>query len=70
MAHRRGIAKVAQHTTVIKDTTVVTVDRNDTIHYDAAVAIEDGRIAAVGSIADIVARFPGARGSRRQPARW
>ena len=51
---------MAQHTTVIKDTTVVTVDRDDTIHYDAAVAIKDGRIAAVGPSREIVARFPGA----------
>ena len=59
MAHERGIVEVAQRTTVIKDATVVTVDRDDTIHYDAAVAIEDGRIAAVGPSRDIVARFPG-----------
>jgi 5-methylthioadenosine/S-adenosylhomocysteine deaminase len=60
MAHRRGTAKVAQHTTVIKDTTVVTIDRDDTILYDAAVAIKDGRVASVGPSREIVARFPGA----------
>ena len=67
MAHR-GHREVAQHTIVIKDATVVTVDRDDTIHYDAAVAIEDGRIAAVGPSREIVARFPGAHavdGSRQ-----
>ena len=51
---------MAQHITIIKDTTVVTVDRDDTIHYDAAVAIQDGRIAAVGPSREIAARFPGA----------
>lgn len=45
---------------VIRDAIVVTVDPNDTIHYGAAVAIKDGRIAAVGPTADIVERFPGA----------
>jgi len=51
---------VAQHTTVIKDTTVVTIDRDDTILYDAAIAIKDGRVASVGPSREIVARFPGA----------
>jgi 5-methylthioadenosine/S-adenosylhomocysteine deaminase len=50
---------VAQHT-VIANTTVVTVDPDDTVHYDAAVAIADGRIVAVGPSADIVARCSGA----------
>src|SRR5215207_7749334 len=47
-------------TTVIRDTIVVTVDPNDTIHYDAAVAVDDGRILAVGPTVVIVARYPGA----------
>jgi 5-methylthioadenosine/S-adenosylhomocysteine deaminase len=51
---------VAQDTTVIRDTTVVTVDRADTIHYGAAVAIQGARIAAVGPSHEIVARFPDA----------
>src|SRR5689334_18499581 len=46
--------------TVIRDTIVVTVDPADTIHYDAAVAIDGGRVMAVGPSNDIVARFPGA----------
>ena len=43
--------------TVIADTIVVTVDAEDAIHYDAAVAIEDGKIAAVGHSADIRSRY-------------
>ena len=43
---------------VIRDTTVVTVDRNDTIHHNAAVAVEGGRIVAVGPSAEIAARQP------------
>src|ERR1044072_5665684 len=46
--------------TVIRDAIVVTVDPKDTIHYDAAVAIDGDRIAAVGPSADSVARYPGA----------
>ena len=46
--------------TVLTDTTVVTVDPHVTIHYDVAIAVADGRIAAIGSSREIVARFPGA----------
>jgi len=35
-------------------------DRLDTIHHDAAVAVRNGRIAAVGPSREIVARFPSA----------
>jgi 5-methylthioadenosine/S-adenosylhomocysteine deaminase len=52
----RGVAM----TTLIGDTTVVTVDRDDTIHHNAAVAVEGGRIVAVGPSEEIAARFPGA----------
>jgi len=45
---------------VIKDTILVTVDPNDAIHYGAAIAIENGRIAALGSTTDILARYPSA----------
>jgi 5-methylthioadenosine/S-adenosylhomocysteine deaminase len=38
----------------------VTVDSDDRVHYDAAIAIENGRIAALGPAADIVARYPDA----------
>ena len=45
---------------VIKDTILVTVDPNDAIHYGAAIAIENGRIAALGPTTDILARYPSA----------
>ena len=48
---------MASDTTIITDTTVVTVDANDSIHYDAAVAVQGGRIVALGPSQDIVARF-------------
>ena len=44
--------------TLITDATVVTVDAADTIHYDAAIAIVDDRIAAIGPTDVIAARFP------------
>src|SRR6185437_11584381 len=50
----------ASMATVIWGTTVVTVDPQDSIHYDAAVAVEDGRITAIGPTSEIVARFAGA----------
>ena len=34
--------------TIIHDTTIVTVDDGDTIAREAALVVEDGRIAAVG----------------------
>ncbi|MBN9487423.1 MAG: amidohydrolase family protein [Alphaproteobacteria bacterium] len=43
---------------VIRNATVVTVDADDTIHYDAGLAVEGGRIAAIGPSDAIVARFP------------
>jgi 5-methylthioadenosine/S-adenosylhomocysteine deaminase len=46
--------------TVIKDTILVTVDPQDAIHYDAAIAVENGRIAALGPTAEILACYPGA----------
>jgi 5-methylthioadenosine/S-adenosylhomocysteine deaminase len=46
--------------TVIHNATLVTVDSDDTILYEASLAIEGGRIVAVGSSADIAAQFPGA----------
>ena len=57
---QQTIQSTIQDTLIIEDTTVVTVDRLDTIHHDAAVAVRNGRIAAVGPSRDIVARFPGA----------
>ncbi|MDB5411796.1 MAG: 5-methylthioadenosine/S-adenosylhomocysteine deaminase [Rubritepida sp.] len=45
---------------LIHDTTVVTVDDADRIHYAAAIAIEGGRIAAIGPSAELLARYPDA----------
>jgi 5-methylthioadenosine/S-adenosylhomocysteine deaminase len=45
---------------VIKDSILVTVDADDAIHYDAAIAIENGRIAALGPSSDVLARYPNA----------
>lgn len=44
--------------TVIHDTTVVTVDAAGTVHYDAAVAVDGGRIAAIGPSAELLASYP------------
>jgi 5-methylthioadenosine/S-adenosylhomocysteine deaminase len=43
-------------TVVVHDTTVVTGDDAGTIHHDAALAIERGRIVALGPSAEVVAR--------------
>src|SRR5215207_2883419 len=45
---------------VIKDTILVTVDPDDAIRYDAAIAVQNGSIAALGPSAEILARYPGA----------
>jgi 5-methylthioadenosine/S-adenosylhomocysteine deaminase len=47
-------------TTIIHDTTVVTVDDADTIHHDAAIVVDQGRIAALGPSAGLLARYPAA----------
>jgi 5-methylthioadenosine/S-adenosylhomocysteine deaminase len=49
-------------TTVIHHTTVVTGDREASIHLNAAIAIEDDLIAAVGPDDEVMARFPNAEG--------
>src|SRR5260370_5898161 len=46
--------------TVIHNAVIATVDDRDTVHYDAAIAIEADRIAAIGPNADILARYPAA----------
>jgi len=46
--------------TIIHDTTVVTADDAGTIHADAALVIDDGRIAALGASAELLARYPAA----------
>jgi 5-methylthioadenosine/S-adenosylhomocysteine deaminase len=43
---------------VIHDAAVVTVDPDDRVIYDGAVAVASNRIAAVGASKDILARFP------------
>ena len=47
-------------TTIITDTTIVSCDPQRAIHYGAGLAIEDGRIAAIGPTAEIEARYAGA----------
>jgi 5-methylthioadenosine/S-adenosylhomocysteine deaminase len=46
--------------TVIHDATIVTADAAGTIHSGAALAVEGGRIAALGASAEVLARYPGA----------
>ncbi|MFI5001664.1 MAG: amidohydrolase, partial [Reyranellales bacterium] len=47
-------------TIVIHNAAIVTVDDRDTVHYDAALAIEGDRIAAIGPSTAILARYPAA----------
>src|SRR4029450_315077 len=47
-------------TTVIHHTTIVTGERAPSVHFDAAIAIEDDLIAAIGPTAEVMARFPNA----------
>jgi len=44
--------------TIIHDTTIVTVDEQCAVHYDAAIAIDGDRIAAIGPTAELLARYP------------
>ena len=46
--------------TVIANTTIVTCDPQRTIHYGAALAVENGVIAAIGPSDQVEARFPDA----------
>jgi len=45
---------------VIHGATIVAGDDTDTIHYDAALAVENGRVALIGPSPDVRARYPGA----------
>jgi 5-methylthioadenosine/S-adenosylhomocysteine deaminase len=47
-------------TTVIHHAVIVTADDCDTVHYGAAIAVEDRSIAAIGPSAEILARYPAA----------
>jgi 5-methylthioadenosine/S-adenosylhomocysteine deaminase len=46
--------------TVIHNAAIVTVDDNDAVHYDAAIAIDGKRIAAIGPTKEILDRYPDA----------
>jgi 5-methylthioadenosine/S-adenosylhomocysteine deaminase len=45
---------------LIHDTTIVTADERGSILYDAAIAVSDGRIAALGPSSVLAARYPNA----------
>ena len=47
-------------TTIIANTTIVTVNSTRDVLYDAAIAVEGGRIAAVGPSAAVAGAFPSA----------
>jgi 5-methylthioadenosine/S-adenosylhomocysteine deaminase len=47
-------------TTVIHNAAIVTVDDRDSVHYDAAIAVDGDRIATIGPSAELLARFPAA----------
>jgi 5-methylthioadenosine/S-adenosylhomocysteine deaminase len=46
--------------TIVHDTTIVTADDAGTIHYDAALAVDGGRVAAIGPTPELHARYPAA----------
>ena len=46
--------------TVIKNATIVTGDAAHTVHYDAALAVQDTRITAVGPTSELEADYPDA----------
>ena len=45
---------------VIHDAAIATVDDRDTVHYNAAIAIDGKKIAAIGPSAEIQAKYPAA----------
>jgi 5-methylthioadenosine/S-adenosylhomocysteine deaminase len=47
-------------TIVIHNAAIVTVDDGDSVHYDAAIAVDGDRIAAIGPSAELLARYPAA----------
>ena len=44
--------------TLIRNATVITADAGRTVHYDASIAVEDDRIAAVGPTDEVARRYP------------
>jgi 5-methylthioadenosine/S-adenosylhomocysteine deaminase len=46
--------------TLIHDTTIITADDACAVQYDAAIMVEADRIAAIGSTAELLARYPAA----------
>src|SRR5262249_30398303 len=49
---------VAAMQTIMHNTAIVTADDACTVHYDAAIAIDGARIAAIGPNAELLARYP------------
>lgn len=47
-------------TTIVHDTVIVTGDDDDTVHYDASIAVDGERIAAIGPDPELRARYPAA----------
>ncbi|PYM95231.1 MAG: hypothetical protein DME04_05480 [Candidatus Rokuibacteriota bacterium] len=45
---------------LIHDATIVTADEAGSIHYDAALVVQDRRISAIGPAAELAARYPDA----------
>ena len=46
--------------TVISNATIVTGDARRSIHYDSAIAVQDGAIAAIGPTHEVLSRYPSA----------
>ena len=46
--------------TVISNATVVTGDAQRNIHYDSAIAVQDGAIAAIGPTHEVLSLYPSA----------
>ncbi|HZQ00244.1 MAG TPA: amidohydrolase family protein [Reyranella sp.] len=44
--------------TVIHNAAIATIDDSDTVRYDAAIAVDGDRIAAIGGNAEILSRYP------------
>ena len=64
LCHRQHATREAV-TIVIHNAVIATVDDQDSLHYGAAIAIDGDRITAIGPSAEILARHPARRESRR-----